>query len=1108
MKRISLFSLFLTLIFGLSFHANASISVTVTWDTPGALASEAQIGAMDMTTCEIPADVTSHVFTLDSTWGSLRLYAADGYNLVNAVAEDGNIISPNKSYNPPFILIDLKTYNGQTIHVNVVKPERKDPFTINIVNGVEYLSAEFNSGYTLDLKSGDNTYMINPEYDTTLTLSLIDIASAYEVKLNGTEVAKNNFFPKYENIKIKPGDILFIQVFEDAEPIDCSLKLEYSEGMEGCLHNIYNRTVSSFIDLSSIVDNTLIVKENTELKINFVENDYIFSKIILNNKDITSDLSNNSITFVVTEEDNVLKIEGTPRTYNDIDFTGYIINAEGVDLFLSYQGTPFDIPEGVAVSTDIIVDSSWTMSAEETKKYVIPISEKEGKFFFSPKKGYYISNLFTLTPEGKVEQHSGSASISAKIDGTTFYMMVQKLPESYTANLNVTGTDFNLHIGASSPLSDSWGNPSNPVYSSAQGEREISFIPGYGTPLVFAFVGDETQKPALYLDGAAAAASLNDNSGAIEYFITPYSPTAETTVPSGVHSTITVYNSFNERPELSGASLAIEDGLEAGFFYSPVLHVADPAGQEVISGTQFTVRPASKDVIVTYQDKVVALNENHEYVFNATGEASANVVKIFSMPAAPPYPITPEHGSTVDNLSTITISFPDVKAVEYNETGILLAGPQTNASSTDVHGSDNEWYVSFHNPSVSGEYTVIFPAGAFTLDGEPSLMAVAVYNFKTGWELLPAPGSTVENLDEIVLSFPEAQNVEYVGESYSFVLSNGFNFAAPGYNCVKDENASVPTFRLTLSKGVVPPVGSYTFTIEEGTFMIDEKPSSEIFANYTIERESSTDYIQTPEGTIVYQDYGYDFALIFEEGTTVGKNIDKNKIKLTFDEAEMGADDYTIGTEANMLMFMVTNPDFIKEGHIKLEIAAEAFMLGTTPSPEILAEWDVVAPKTFEAEVTTKNATDVSGIISDLSEVYVFFPDAQSGEIFQKSGAQLRSNDYSYSQSGTITIDDKTTSGVKFIITFDPAPAKDGQYSLSIHGGTFTLDGVFASPDIEYTFNFRRSSGIDSILGDENNCITVVSLDGKLLLDKAPVEKLRNLEKGIYIINGKKIHLK
>lgn len=1101
MKRISVFGLFLTLLLGLGFDASA-LRVTFEWDIPGSV--KIQLGSSVGEFVELAPDQTSYVL---ETTGWCYIYGTDGYMVTGGQSVNGSD-SLDTGRNANGIWAGLyfgSSRDGQSYKISVEKIERNDSFNVDVVNGAEYINAKFSSGYVLDLTDGNHPYNFNPEIDGKMTITLSDVASAYKVTLNGVEITKNNFYPKYEDIDIQPNDNLLIQVFEDEEPADYTFTLEYGENMEGCLLNIYNRTTGQFIYPSDIVDNSIVVKDQTNLRVNFVGDDYTFTSLLLNGEEILPTFSNNSVLVTVTE-DMVLKIEGKAKEYANINFTGYIINADGVDFSLSYQGAPFAIPEGEAVTSDIVVDDTLTMPASETMKYVIPISEKNGKFFFAPKKGYYITSLFTRTPEGTVEQHSGNSSISANIDGTTFYMIVDKLPEEYSAKMNITGSDFYLKISANSTLADIWGNPNNPSYSSAVGEREISFIPGYGTPIVFGFVGDETKQPAVYLDGGEVSGIVNSESGAIEYFVTPYSPENNDALEAGLQSTIAVYNSFNERPQMSGASLQLEEGAEAEFYYSPVMHEANPAGQVVISGTQFTVKPTSPKSAVYFKNELVELDDNGEFVFNATGNARNNVVKVI----VADYILSPADGTTVDNLSEIHVTFPGAKKVDYTEIPITLVGPQTDASSMDVHGSGIQWSVNFRNPSTEGNYTVTFPAGAFTIDGEESEEIKATYTFETGWTLLPAPSSTVENIDEIVLAFPKAKTVEFVGDTYSFVLANfGASYIAPGLNCKKDETATVPTFILSLPKGAKAPVGNYTFTIEEGTFMVDGKPSAEINVRYIVERESSTEYTQSPEKTIIYADYGFDFAFIFDEATTVNGPIDSSKIKVMFDDKELAAEtDYLMSAEANMLMFMVTNPEYIKEGTLKVEIEAGAFKLGTTPSAAITGEWNVVAPKTFEVTVTTKGTPDENGKVNDLSEITLIFPDAMTGEVFIESGAQLRSSDYSYSQVGKIVGYDNLGGGVKFTITFNPAPQTNGKYSLYVHPGTMTLDGAHPSPMIEESFLFDKSSGIASAFADENGNVTVFTLDGKKVLDNVPAAGLHELENGIYIINGKKVVVK
>lgn len=647
MKRISSFVLFLTMLLGFGFNASA-LKVTFEWDTPGTVAI--QLDSFVGEYVKLAPDQTSYVL---ETTGWCYIYGADGYVVTGAKATDGSDeLSPVASTNGIFVGAYFgSSKDGLTYKVSVTKVERKDTFSINVVNGLDYLNAKFKSGYTLTLQEGNHTYNFNPEIDGTLTLSLTDIASAYKVTLNGVEVEKNYFYPKYEDIAIKANDQLYIQVFEAEEPEDYTLTFEYGANMEGCLLNVYNKTTGTFIYPEDIVDNTISAKEGTEFRVNFVGEDYTITSLLLNGEEIVSRLADSSLMLTLAGN-TTLKIEGNAREYANIDFTGYIINADGVDFSLTYGGQSFALPQGEEVEQDIVIDDTLTLPASETMKYVIPISEKNGKFFFGPKKGYYITNLFTRTPDGTLEQHSGNSSISANIDGTTFYMVVEKLPESYTAKLSVTGSDFFMKISGNSSLSGIWDNPANPSYSTSVGEREISFIPGYGTPIVFGFSGDESKSPAVYLDGAEVIGIVNSESGAKEYFVTPYSPENEEAREAGLQSSIAVYNSYNERPQMSGASLQLGEGVEAGFYYSPVLHEANPEGQAVISGTRFTVKPGVPNVAVFYQENLVTLDDNGEFVFNATGNARNNVVRVVKASESGASSINADQNGNVTVFST------------------------------------------------------------------------------------------------------------------------------------------------------------------------------------------------------------------------------------------------------------------------------------------------------------------------------------------------------------------------------------------------------------------------------------------------------------------------
>ncbi len=1616
MKKLYALCLLLTMMIVTGFKASA-LSVKIEWDTPGSVMLK--LDGTSNPFVELGADQTSYEYTTSDTYGYVYVYAADSYALIDGVTSDGTKINPT-AYGTPSINVYVSGGNnmdGKTVKINCVKIERNDTFDIDIVNGLEYLSASFASKHELDLKAGNNSYSFNPQIDGRLTLSLVGIAKAYSVTLDGTPIDKYPY-GAYYYVDVTPGSKLEVRVFESEAdiPVPCDLMIKYGADMEGCLYNIYNRTTGKFYEPKDIVDNTVTLTGGNEVKLNLVYGDYTYSKFTLDGEDITdkfkSSLNNEYIEFIVPNTATAtLEIEGTAKVYGTIDFTGYISGIEGVEFSLTYGGAAIDIPEGEALTESVTI-GDYTLTPANAQKFTLPISEKDGKVFFRPKNGYFIADLYTVYASA-LEQHSGSASIVAGSDGTTFYMVVKKLDAPYTFNLTTTGSSYNSRLtSVNQAITDSWNNPEGLSMTVAAGTKTVSFVPGYDNPMIVSVFGEESMSPAAYLDGAALTAVTNSDSGAKEFTFDPYVPVEGDGIAAGTKSDVQVYLT-TDRPTMSGASLELKDGAKAEFYYSPVRHEADPTGQSVISGTTMIVKPASKDMVVTYKDEQVELDANGEFVFEAKGNARNNVVTVtaaaakyadmlvspadgatvktlttikitlpcidptfetmldfnedvlpqlavkkgdqvvatfgeigdvtgnddgtnivpiilsepvtaageytiyvpakafvekawsdadnammpveggyvtpeyngtvtvdpamlaacekvtfdpesgstveeieivrltfteisaqeyfnvwefpnatftngettveaaisydnestganravtvtpmnedeefapitaagtwtMTIPAgafvyngesndvitaeytiasgvkyadmlvspeagatvktlstikvtlpvidpnfesmldyneevlpqiavkkgdevvatfgelgdpnaddegntivpiilseaitaagtytieipekafvqkawsdadeammpveggfvtaaysgdvtvdpdmisvcddytldpesgstveeisvvkvtfnaisaeeyfsgwefqnatftngettveaivnydwmsesenrvmtvrpidgeeefAPitaagtwtmtiaagtfsydgetnaeitaeytigattsPYIITPESGSVVDNLAEITIEFPGVSEIEYNDLAITMTGTEYNASSTDVLGTGNTRTVNFRNPTVDGEYTVTFPAGVFTLDGVASEEATATYTFQSAYVLTPASGSTLETF-EVAIAFPHATEVELVGDATSILLTNGYTYASPSINCVKDADAAVPTFLLSLPESAQqPPVGYYNLIIEEGVFQIDGKPSVSIFANYTIEHEVSAEYIVTPgDGVIVYQEWGYDFAFIFDETATLTRP-DASKIEIALDGVSIPATSYETGVEMNMLMFMVTDSEYCKDGVLTVNIAAGAFKIGSADCPAIEAEWKLTAPKTFEATVTP-GENDETHKLTDIETIYINFPEAASGEVFNEYGASLRSSDYSYFATGAIEKVDAAevkaegaATGVTFAVTFEKTTTA-GVYLLSVREGTFVLDGVHNSPELSATYYVDPEfSGIDGILADENGNVTVYTVDGRLVLEDAPAAELRDLKKGLYIINGVKVVLK
>lgn len=558
--------------------------------------------------------------------------------------------------------------------------------------------------------------------------------------------------------------------------------------------------------------------------------------------------------------------------------------------------------------------------------------------------------------------------------------------------------------------------------------------------------------------------------------------------------------------------------------YGPydMVNIADPVQGSFTNGTK------TYDVMVGYDwdntdargFMIIPTNDDYEELtiteegewtlylapgtFTYNDESSKAVEATFNISASnPAYPVTPTPGSTVSDLSKFTIEFINVAEVEYNDSYISLEGAKYNfSSSTSYVSGANPYTIQFTSlPTEADEYTLTIPAGAFTLDGKPSEEVVAKYTFKPCYELTPANGATVENLNEFTVAFPDAEKVEFVGGQHSAIVTVGKSYATPGYEC---EAINDNTFKFTLMEGSLSmPTGIASLLIEEGSFTIDGKASPEIRASYKVQHAVSLDWTPTPEKTVIYSEYGFYVAFAFEE-TAVVSYPDPSKVHVNFCGEDLNASQYQVMSESQYLMLNFYDSSLLKAGELKVNIDAEAFTVSGTPSPEISYTWNVVAPKDYSTTVTPSTEKPVS----DLSAITIAFPEAETAELFNVNYISLMKSDYSYNVKPAVTnVEDAEYPTVK--LSFDPAPVTMGTYNLNCYEGAFTLDGAQASPEIRLTYNFDKESGIWNIGIDADANVTIVTIDGRVIASDVPASEIGKLAKGqVYIINGVKVYIK
>lgn len=871
---------------------NAGVTTTLKWEIPGSV--KIQTGSINGPVADIAPDQTEYVFTSENNFGYVYVTANEGYYIV-----DGTLQSNGRKFTPSngrlSITCNSSTNNG-VVDINCVKLERNDSFKFNVANGAKFMTATFtSSNYVVELENGDNTVPFNPSIDRNLQIVPDNGATTiYKVEYNGTPVEKARYYERWDIPEIASNSTVDVRVFEGEEPVikDCDLKFEYSQGMENCIYSIRNVTKSTFIMPDEIVGNTITVKSNTILWVSLETDDYNFDRITFNGKDVTGELQNNGSRLVLTiqDEENILRFEGTAKTYDNVIFKGYICNPQGVVLTKERYsgGETVDLSTGESVTSDmdISVDGQpYTLEASLTKSYEIGVSSKNPAIYIAPAEGWYI-DMVAMPEKGTSLQAVGSINDSGDDAKNNFYIIARKLENNAMMKMTVVGSAESLMLNANSSKSASWDNPAN-HFTVKEGEATVDFVARYDDP--FSLRSLSATDPIVYVDDSLVG--KNEEFGC--YYLNCYNGT-----DTRYYSTVYV-NTAGQQPSQSQVTIEMPEKF-AEVYHSTAHLLIEKTDFMVLRGSVVYLKLSNPSCNVTVGSQLVygvdsdgnevgKLNDDGEVVIPADkGKVS---ITIAERPSAVLYDITatvPADGAIVKSLDMITVILP---VIDENMERMLvpdmnkLGGVTVQREGADpVHVSDlgeagmaydaNWQPIGFKYPlllsepvTVEGKYTITVPEGAFVegafVEGDyemtplPGGAYTRAYSstftvdptVKEDYEqfiLTPVDGDKLHSINTIKIDFPKiAPNAVYSDEfrydEEGFVyLTNGDDKRA----CMVASDQSGQSESLVMM--IVPiddqwmqqPVttaGDWTLEIPEGTFTYKNNPVPAITATYTVD---------------------------------------------------------------------------------------------------------------------------------------------------------------------------------------------------------------------------------------------------------------------------------
>lgn len=232
-----------------------------------------------------------------------------------------------------------------------------------------------------------------------------------------------------------------------------------------------------------------------------------------------------------------------------------------------------------------------------------------------------------------------------------------------------------------------------------------------------------------------------------------------------------------------------------------------------------------------------------------------------------PQTISPEPGSKVESIETITLGYGEDVTVELHEDATefgyvmnLTTCEKVSTLSITTGGWTGEVYITA-NPAVTanGNYVVFVPAGVFGNDDwyydnyedgrcNPDLRYnYTIHNAPQGTtptEVDPADGSVVSSLSVIRITFPGETNVlnNYIDENIVITDESGVTVCEVDFFCVDSDETIENVMIINLPEEITTP-GKYTMTIPEAFFSFDwwERDCSALTYSWTIEQAGVND---------------------------------------------------------------------------------------------------------------------------------------------------------------------------------------------------------------------------------------------------------------------------
>lgn len=474
----------------------------------------------------------------------------------------------------------------------------------------------------------------------------------------------------------------------------------------------------------------------------------------------------------------------------------------------------------------------------------------------------------------------------------------------------------------------------------------------------------------------------------------------------------------------------------------------------------------------------------------------------------------PESGTSVTMLTDIHITFNNATTVTVDL--VKMVG---GAKAYAVDGENKTWVsdiicapaagnslIMTFMTSVSdaGNYLVEIPDSLFTVDG------VAMRAFTLEYIIAGIPTSTatikaeMQNNapDTILLTFDPCEQLTLHQPQEGEEIEAPFLIYNNGINSTRTPYAITITGTNTATLGINKklPEGLYTLHIPKGNFLIDGKVNRKVLFDFTYTKiNPAEEYTVTPTDSSTLDEL-VEINITWEKATTVevSPTLMQGGIKVYTLDGEnktLKTDIFcgpAFGNKVTLSLTTSTND----AGNYLVEIPDNMFTVDGTVVAPFNLHYTIagipVSSATIKAEMKDQSPRTILLTFEPCEKLKLYEP--QEGEEIEAPFIVLNNGINSTRTPYTITI---TGTNTATLSTDKELP--QGLYTLHIPKGNFLIDGKLNTLTL---FDFEQSN-IDGIMTD-NTPINVYNLQGVQVVTNGTADDIKHLDRGIYIINGKK----